>query len=178
MRRLVVRRGIPEPQFPVKLKRHRHFGQRIEQHPLIADLARYLDGRQNEFLSQAPPAILRNDEQTLDFTRCFVERPQADAVADAPNRAEFAHGAPQRWSWEQLGEQVDRLCLLLIDAGIKRDDVIVAQLPNCVEQFSIYLACARLGLVVTPVPVQYRDHELGHILEVTQAAAAVTFARL
>jgi acyl-CoA synthetase (AMP-forming)/AMP-acid ligase II len=56
--------------------------------------------------------------------------------------------------------------------------VVLVQLPNCVEQFVVYLACARLGIVVTPVPVQYRDHELGHILEVTEAAAAVTFTRI
>jgi acyl-CoA synthetase (AMP-forming)/AMP-acid ligase II len=106
------------------------------------------------------------------------KQPDAEAVADAPNRAEFAHGAPQRWSWAQLGEQVDRFSLLLLKQGIQRDDVVVVMLPNCVEQFVVYLACARLGIVVTPVPVQYREHELGHILDTSKAVAAVTFARI
>lgn len=106
------------------------------------------------------------------------QRPDAEAVADAPNRADFAHGTPQRWSWAELGEQVDRLCLLLLRQGLRRDDVIAVMLPNCVEQFVVYLACARLGFVVTPVPVQYREHELGHVLSLTRAAAAITFSRI
>ncbi len=106
------------------------------------------------------------------------DKPGAEAVADAPNRAEFAHGTPQRYTWSQLGEQVDRFCMMLLQNGIVRDDVVVVMLPNCVEQFVVYLACARLGIVVTPVPVQYREHELGHILDVSGAAAAVTFTRI
>ncbi|MDI1239712.1 MAG: class I adenylate-forming enzyme family protein [Polaromonas sp.] len=112
------------------------------------------------------------------FVQHRRERPDAQAVADACNRADFAHGAPRSLTWAQLGDEVDRFCLLLLDSGLTRDDVLVVQLPNCVEQFVVYLACARLGLIVTPVPVQYRDHELEHILEVTRARAAVTFTRI
>ncbi|GBU14689.1 AMP-dependent acyl-CoA synthetase [Polaromonas sp.] len=109
------------------------------------------------------------------FVENLQKQPDAEAVVDAPNRADFSHGTPQRWSWAQLSEQVDRFCLLLLERGLKRDELIVVMLPNCVEQFVVYLACARLGLIVTPVPVQYREHELEHILTLTKAAAAVTF---
>ena len=101
-----------------------------------------------------------------------------EAVVDAPNRAEFAHGAPRRLSWSQLADEVDRFCVVLLSQGLRRDAVVLVQLPNCVEQFVVYLACARLGIVVTPVPIQYREHELAHILDITQAQAAVTFARI
>ena len=112
------------------------------------------------------------------FVRHLRERPQAEAVVDAANRAEFAHGTPRRLSWRQLAAEVDRFCLVLMQQDVRRDDVVVVQLPNCVEQFVVYLACARLGIVVTPVPVQYREHELDHILSLTGAAAAVAFARI
>lgn len=112
------------------------------------------------------------------FATHVRERPDAEAVVDAPNRAEFAHGTPRRLSWTQLADEVDRFCLMLLAHGIRRDDVLVMQIPNCVEQFVVYLSCARLGIIVTPVPIQYRDHELGHILEVTKAVAAVTFSRI
>ncbi len=101
-----------------------------------------------------------------------------EAVVDASNRSEFAHGAPQRLSWAQLGEAVDRFSFLLVNSNIRRDDILVAMLPNCVEQFVVYLSCARLGVVVTPVPVQYREHELEHILLQTSAVAAVTFSHI
>lgn len=112
------------------------------------------------------------------FERNLREQPDAEAVVDAPNRADFAHGTPQRWSWAQLGEQVDRFCVLLIEVGVERDEVLALQMPNTVEQFVVYLACARLGIVATPVPVQYREHELEHVLAQTEAVAVATFVRI
>jgi len=112
------------------------------------------------------------------FVQNLCEQPDSEAVVDAPNRADFAHGTPRRLTWAQLAVEVDRFSLLLLTRGIKRDDVLVMQLPNCVEQFIVYLSCARLGIIVSPVPVQYREHELGHVLHTTEAVAAVTFARI
>jgi acyl-CoA synthetase (AMP-forming)/AMP-acid ligase II len=106
------------------------------------------------------------------------EHPDAEAVVDAPNRADFAHGRPRRLTWAQLAAEVDVFSLQLMAKGIARDDVLIMQLPNCVEQFVVYLSCARLGIIVSPVPVQYREHELGHVLHATKATAAVTFARI
>ncbi|MEO6625908.1 MAG: long-chain fatty acid--CoA ligase, partial [Burkholderiaceae bacterium] len=112
------------------------------------------------------------------FLKNLGERADLEAVVDAPNRHDFAHGAPQRLSWRQLHEAVERLCLVFVQQALRRDDIVVVQLPNCVEQFVVYLACARLGIVVTPVPVQYREHEIEHILSLTEAAAALTFTQI
>ena len=112
------------------------------------------------------------------FVNNVRERGDCEAVVDAPNRSEFAHGVPQRLSWQQLADAVDGLSAVLINHGLQRDDIVVAMLPNCVEQFVVYLACARLGLVVSPVPVQYREHELTHILAQTAAVAVMTFSNI
>ena len=112
------------------------------------------------------------------FERQRVRHPDREAVADAPNRADFAPGAPRRLSWRALGDEVQRLCQLLLDRGLGRDDILVMHLPNVVEQFVVYLACARLGIIVTPVPVQYREHELAHILQITRACAVVTMGHI
>lgn len=116
-------------------------------------------------------------EQTLWqlFEQRLADHPQAEAVVDACNRSDFAHGQPRRLSWQELAREVDRLSLHLVQLGLQKDDVLLAQMPNSVEQFITYLACARLGLVLSPVPVQYRAHELGHVLALTQARAVVTF---
>ena len=112
------------------------------------------------------------------FLNNLAEFADREAVVDAPNRSDFAHGPPQRLTWRLLADAVDGLSLTLIHNGIRRNDIVVVMLPNCVEQFVVYLACARLGVVVSPVPVQYREHELDQILAVTQAAAAVTFLHI
>ncbi|MEI7785720.1 MAG: class I adenylate-forming enzyme family protein [Betaproteobacteria bacterium] len=105
-------------------------------------------------------------------------KPQAEAVVDACNRGDFAHGQARRMSWAELAHEVDRMSELLLDLGLARDDVVLAQMPNSVEQFVVYLSCARLGLLLSPVPIQYREHELAHILKLTQARAVVTFAHI
>src|SRR5207253_666826 len=83
------------------------------------------------------------------FRDNLAAHPGDEAVVDAPNRADFAHGAPRRLTWAQLGAEVDRFCLLLLAEDIRRDEVMVVQLPNCIEQFVVYLACARLGIIVS-----------------------------
>jgi len=112
------------------------------------------------------------------FAANVAARPDAEAVVDAPNRGEFAHGPAMRWTWSQLADQVERFCVMLLEVGVGRNDIVIMQMPNTVEQFVVYLACARLGVIVSPVPAQYRENELRQILERTQASAALTFGRI
>jgi acyl-CoA synthetase (AMP-forming)/AMP-acid ligase II len=112
------------------------------------------------------------------FVRQVQRQPQAEAVVDACNRPDFAHGQARRLTWLELAGEVDRMSGLLLDRGLQRDDIVLAQMPNTIEQFVLYLSCARLGLVLSPVPIQYREHELEHILSLTQARAVVTFTQI
>ena len=105
-------------------------------------------------------------------------RPNSEALVDAPNRIEFIGGAPRRLTWRELDEEVLRYAGLLLDLGLSKGDIVCTQLPNCVELPALYLACLRLGLIVTPVPVQYREHELGHILALTEPRAILTAQRI
>lgn len=100
------------------------------------------------------------------------------AVSDPPNRPELFGKQPQRWSWGELREQVGRVCALFDAQELHKDDVIVVQLPNCVELHAIYLACAMTGVVVSPVPMQYRAHEIEYVAESTQAKGVITTQRL
>ncbi len=104
--------------------------------------------------------------------------PQALAVADAPNRPAITGEPPERWTWSQLQWRAGQYAAFLHHHGLRKDDVLVMQLPNCVEMHAIYLACAISGIVVSPVPVQYRAHELLHVLEMTRARLAITTARV
>ena len=112
------------------------------------------------------------------FVQQVSARGDAEAVVDACNRSDFTHGTQRRLSWRQLAEDIDRFSLVLLQQGLRRDDIVVVHLPNCVEQYAVYMACARLGVFVTPVPVQYREHELAHILSLTAAKAAITFTQI
>ena len=104
--------------------------------------------------------------------------PEAEALIDAPNRVEFIDGAPRRLTWSQVAVEVRRFATRFLELGLCKDDIVCVQLPNCAELPVLYLACARLGLIVTPVPVQYREHELEHILGLTKPRAVVSAQRI
>ena len=87
-------------------------------------------------------------------------RGAALAVVDPPNKAELVDLPPRRLSWAELGEQVDRLAATLLDYGIGEGDVLAVQLPNIAELVIAYLAAWRVRAIVSPLPVQYRRHEL------------------
>ncbi len=106
------------------------------------------------------------------------QHPHSPAVADPPNLQALCGQPPRHWSWAELLQEVGRLAALLHARGLRKDDVLLAQLPNGVQLHALYLACAFCGIVVTPVPVQYRRHELEHVVATTAAKAAVTVAQI
>lgn len=119
-------------------------------------------------------------EETLDdlFRRHVAAMPDAESVVDPINREAIMGGAPARLTWAEVEDRVARYVAVLRATGVVRDDVVAVQLPNVIELGLIYLACIRLGAIVTPAPVQYREHELAYILRKTDAKAVVTAARI
>ena len=98
------------------------------------------------------------------FLENAAQSPDAVAVVDPPNRAALAPGDQQRLTYTQLKTATDRLAKALLDAGVGRDDIVMVQLPNIVELVVVYLAGARIGAILTPLPVQFRTHELRHAI--------------
>jgi acyl-CoA synthetase (AMP-forming)/AMP-acid ligase II len=100
--------------------------------------------------------------------------PARIAIIDPPNRAALDGALPRRLDWHSLTALVDATMVALADAGLRRDDVLVTQLPNVVEYVAVYLACARLGVVISPVPMQFRRAELEPLCRLTRARALLT----
>ncbi len=98
----------------------------------------------------------------------------AEALVDPPNRAALDGREPERLTWAQIGTRVDKLASALLGHGLRKDDVIVAQLPNSVDAVLLFLACARIGLILSPVAMPYRAHELDYIVGQAAPKAIVT----
>ncbi len=96
------------------------------------------------------------------------------ALVDPPNRMALDGQPPGRLTWQQVRDRVERTAAALLDLGLVKDDIVAVQLPNTVDAVIVFLACARLGLIVTPVVMQYREHELTYILDQTSPRAFVT----
>lgn len=108
------------------------------------------------------------------FLRQAESTPQVVALVDPPNRAEFTEGSPQRLTYAELRAQVDRLAAALVRLGVEPDQVIMVQLPNIAELVITYLAAARIGAIISPVPVQYRTHELRQVLALAEPSVYIT----
>jgi acyl-CoA synthetase (AMP-forming)/AMP-acid ligase II len=104
--------------------------------------------------------------------------PDAVALADPPNRAQITAGEAERLSYAELKQLSDRLAGGLVEIGLKKDDILMVQLPNVVELVVVYLAAARIGAIVSPLPVQYRKHELRQVMGLTEPRAFVTTSNL
>ncbi|MCF8470463.1 MAG: acyl--CoA ligase [Parvibaculum sp.] len=117
---------------------------------------------------------------TLDamFRRNVAAVPEREAVVDAPNRASITDGAPRRLTYRELNDEVEALAARLLAEGVGKNDIVAMQVPNIVEAAMALLATARIGAIVSPIGVQYRENELSHIFGVLKPKAFVTMCRI
>ena len=114
-------------------------------------------------------------ETLHDFLQRQVEKnPELLAVADQPNRGELTGDAPYRLTYSELNDASTALACQLIDADIGADDVVIVQLPNIAELVICYMACSKVGAIISPIPVQYGRHELTHISAMVSPKAMIT----
>lgn len=100
--------------------------------------------------------------------------PERLAIADQPNRMALCGSEPQRLNYRQLDEASVNLATQLLNNGVGVDDVVIVQLPNITELIVAYYAISRIGAIISPVPIQYGNHELRHIVAQLHPAAFIT----
>lgn len=105
-------------------------------------------------------------------------QPDRLAIIDAPNRADLVGTTSQRLTFAAVAALIDGYSLSFTRLGLGKDDVLITQLPNIAEYPAIYVAAMRLGIVVSPVPMQFRRHELEQIVRLTTAKAILTIDQL
>lgn len=111
------------------------------------------------------------------YAEAAAKDPARMALVDPPNRVALDGTPPRRLDWRTVVGLVDATMVALADAGLREDDVLVAQLPNVVEFPALYIACARLGVILSPVPMQFRSGELEPVCRLTHARALLTVAK-
>jgi acyl-CoA synthetase len=138
----------------------------------------------NPVILSSPETIRRyhaagwwGDETLLDlWNRNLAAHPERTALVDPPNRPDLTAGEARRWTYAETDLRASRLAAALRAAGVHRDDVVMVQLPNVVELPLVYLAALKVGAIVSPLPVQYRGHELRHTMAVVEPRAFITAA--
>lgn len=108
------------------------------------------------------------------FRDAVAARGDAEALVDAPNRPALVGTPPRRLTYGELDAEVDTLAHVLTSLGVARGDVVATQFPNLVEGVIAFLACARMGAILSPIAMAYREHELRQILPSVEPRAYLT----
>lgn len=112
---------------------------------------RYTDKIIDEFKSEG----YWTDETFTDFwLRNAKERPNREALVDSSVRI----------TWAEAAKLMDRFALAWIDLGLKKEDRVILQSPNCAYGFLARIACERAGLINITVMPYLRHKELAHII--------------
>lgn len=79
----------------------------------------------------------------------------------------------RRLTWSEANLWTDRVALGFLELGLKRDDLIVIQLPNCSEAVMLRIACEKIGVLCLPLLHTYRDKEMAEAFDRVKPAAIV-----
>ena len=100
------------------------------------------------------------------------------AAVDPPNKSDLVDLDELRLTWDDLADRSERLAAVLRAHDIGEGDVLAVQLPNIVELIVVYFAAWRVRAIVSPLPVQYRSHELIELGNIGQIKAFLTADRV
>jgi malonyl-CoA/methylmalonyl-CoA synthetase len=78
-----------------------------------------------------------------------------DAVALEWEGAEFTFG--------EIENRSNRVAHALRARGLVKGDRVAVYLANRIELIDLYLACVKLGVILVPINILYRDREIAHI---------------
>jgi 2,3-dihydroxybenzoate-AMP ligase len=87
--------------------------------------------------------------------------PEKEAVVDDRGRLTYA----------ELRKRVDRFAAGLVKLGIEKGDAVLLQLPNWSEFVSSYFALQRIGAVPVLLISGYKQLEVSHLADLTEAKA-------
>jgi len=79
------------------------------------------------------------------FRRAAVRAPDAIALIDPPNRANFTDGAPRSLTYAQADQAVSSMAARLRRAGLPIDSIVGLQTANTVDGVLALLAVLRAG---------------------------------
>lgn len=82
-------------------------------------------------------------------------------------------GATRALTFGEVDARANRMAAELAARGLGRGDRLCVHLGNRVEFIDLFLACTRLGIVLVPMNILYRERELRHIVNDSEPTAVV-----
>ena len=101
------------------------------------------------------------------FALSLAGRPQREALEYGED------GTVRVLTFGEIDARANKMAAELTARGLSRGDRLALHLANRIEFIDIYLACARLGVILVPMNVLYKERELRHIVTDAEPKAVV-----
>lgn len=105
------------------------------------------------------------------FDRALLGRADVAAL-----EFEDAGGRTHTFTFGELEARSNRLAQVLLARGVQRGDRLAFYLVNQPAIVDLWLACTKLGVIVVPINVLYREREIAHIVGDAAPVAVITSA--
>ena len=115
-----------------------------------------------------------NDTLYSLFADAYVECKDQEGLVDPDNRKDITGDLPKRLNYSDIYEIVERYASIFYEQGLRKDDIVIIQLPNIVELPIIYLSLSKLGIISSPIPMQYGVFELTNVIRETNPKAFIS----
>ena len=92
-----------------------------------------------------------------------------EAADNNNNKSLFIHEG-EHLSYSEVNSRVNRLANALKGLGVEKGDRVSVMLPNGFEFPIAWLAIGKLGAVMVPTNITYKEHDLEYILNDSEAS--------
>ncbi len=103
-----------------------------------------------------------------------------DLVDEAARRfgsREALYFEGQRWTFNQLQEDINRAARGLLQLGIQPGEKVTLWLPNRPEWVHLLFAVAKIGAVLVPINTRFRTSDLEYVLRQSDSTTLITVDR-
>jgi acyl-CoA synthetase (AMP-forming)/AMP-acid ligase II len=94
------------------------------------------------------------------------------SVAEAPDDVAII-SVDRRFTFREFKEVSDALAAGLLEAGVQPGDLVSVQLPNWPEMCFLQIALSRIGAVIQPIHLVFREREIRNLLDFCETDHAV-----
>ncbi len=78
-------------------------------------------------------------------------------------------GQRRALTWEQFNDQANKLAnYLMKDCGVKKGDIVLHLMMNCMEWYASYIAVLKTGATVTPLNFRFASADIKYAADVTK----------
>ena len=79
----------------------------------------------------------------------------------------------QQWTYEEFNRDCNKLAHALKNSGVKKSDIVFAQLFNCLQFLHFYVACQKIGAIFNPANFNFSPGETSEIIDHNKAVVYV-----